>query len=279
MEAPEPQAAAEQPPEDMYEVPVDGETQKVSLQELKDGYTRRASFTQKSQQLAAEREAFNAERAASLTGRSPGLGVGPPGPYDPWGFPAAAPAVQVPSGPAEQAAAGITAGEPAVRSAPAYPAADDDVVTRAEMAEVQRIAVENRRMAAQNQEMYERFERQQDEQRAMGSLQARHADFNEQACMEHYYRLPHAEQARLKAMPRSVAMELIHLQTRQNPAPQAQPKGEAKPPKVPYSEPSRNVPDAGTSSAAATEKAPPLSDRQATGAWWLKAIDAEPTRR
>jgi len=48
---------------------------------------------------------------------------------------------------------------------------------------------------------------------------------------------------------------------------------------VPYSEPSRNVPDAGTSSAAATEKAPPLSDRQATGAWWLKAIDAEPTRR
>ena len=278
VEAPDQQVAEEQAQEVLYEVKPDGQPEKVTLDELVQGYERRASFTRKSQQLAAERAAFDAERAASLANRSPGLGQPPSGVYDPWAFSAAAPAVvQSPHGSAEQAAAGITGGEYPARSASAY-AADEDTGPGAILAEQQRIAAETRAMLQKNRDLVERMEKARIEQVAMGNLQMRYQDFNEERCMEQFYRLPHAEQLRYRAMPRSVAMELIHLQTRQNQAPQAQSRRESKPPKVPYSEPSRNVPTQGTRSAA-TQEAPPTSDRRALGEWWLEATGVPPPRR
>jgi hypothetical protein len=49
--------------EDLYEVQVDGEDLKVSLDELKKRYGQEASFTKKSQRLADAKKAFEAEAA------------------------------------------------------------------------------------------------------------------------------------------------------------------------------------------------------------------------
>lgn len=262
--------------EETFEVTVDGTPQQVSHQELVDGYMRRDSFTKKSQALARERESFQAERAAMAAGRSPGLGTPPGAGYDPWGFSAAAPVVSEPMyGGPEQAAPGTTAGAPAAQP---FAADEGDVVTRAELLNFrQQIAADNQQMAARNQAILDGIRKQQAEQAAMERLSTRYAGFNEQACMETYYRLPYDEQERLRAMPRSVALELIHLQNPGKAPAASQAKREPKPPKVPYSEPSRNVPREGTSSAAAQE-APPMSNRQGMGEWWQQQIAADKAR-
>ena len=48
----------EDPQNLLYEVKVDGETREITLDELLSGYSRQSSFTQKSQQLAEQRKAF-----------------------------------------------------------------------------------------------------------------------------------------------------------------------------------------------------------------------------
>lgn len=56
---PEPEPAAP----DTYEVTADGRVERVPLDELKKGYSRTQDYTRKTQAIAAERKAFEAERA------------------------------------------------------------------------------------------------------------------------------------------------------------------------------------------------------------------------
>ncbi len=58
------EASEDQPLAESYEVVVNGETQTVSLEELRSGYMRQADYTQKTQELATQRG--EAERALTL---------------------------------------------------------------------------------------------------------------------------------------------------------------------------------------------------------------------
>jgi hypothetical protein len=59
----------EQAADNLYEVKVDGEVRKVTLEELTKGYSFTAHNTRKSQQLAEERKTFEAERQATREAR------------------------------------------------------------------------------------------------------------------------------------------------------------------------------------------------------------------
>jgi len=68
---PEADGEAEEVPEDTtLTVKVDGKTEKVSLKELKSGYSRQADYTKKTQELAANRKAADAEIAQTQAERS-----------------------------------------------------------------------------------------------------------------------------------------------------------------------------------------------------------------
>lgn len=53
----------EEPQDTLYTVKVDGEDYEVSLDELRNGYSRTQFFTQRSQELAEQRKAFEAQQA------------------------------------------------------------------------------------------------------------------------------------------------------------------------------------------------------------------------
>ena len=57
VDSPEPSMeVTEEPAGESYTVTVDGDSQEVSLQELRDGYQRQADYTRKTQELASERK-------------------------------------------------------------------------------------------------------------------------------------------------------------------------------------------------------------------------------
>ena len=55
--------AEEEPEDELFNVKIDGEEYEVNLAELQAGYSRNSSFTQKSQQLAEQRKAFEEHTA------------------------------------------------------------------------------------------------------------------------------------------------------------------------------------------------------------------------
>jgi hypothetical protein len=73
VDSPEPSVeVVEEPAGEAYTVNVDGETQEVSLQELRDGYQRQADYTRKTQELASERKRLQqAEAIASALENDP----------------------------------------------------------------------------------------------------------------------------------------------------------------------------------------------------------------
>ena len=73
VDTPEPSVeVTEEPAGEAYTVSVDGESQEVSLQELRDGYQRQADYTRKTQELASERKRLQqAEAIASALENDP----------------------------------------------------------------------------------------------------------------------------------------------------------------------------------------------------------------
>jgi hypothetical protein len=55
------EAGEQQPEGELYDVTVNGEVKKVSLKEALEGYSRQADYTRKTEEVAREREALNAE--------------------------------------------------------------------------------------------------------------------------------------------------------------------------------------------------------------------------
>ena len=66
------ETSTEVPEEPVYVVKIDGEEQKVSLEELQNGYQRQADYTRKTQEIAAERERLlQAEAIVSALEKDP----------------------------------------------------------------------------------------------------------------------------------------------------------------------------------------------------------------
>jgi len=216
--------------EPLYEVEVDGKKEKVTLADLKRGYMMGKTFTQRSQQLAQERRAFEAERARlSAAGQlQPGLGGGAQ-PADAWGAftGAAQPA------PVQQAAQPVqqpygTMPDSGVKPQTYMPpGGEDDIVTPAQLAHLQaQISQQIESLRAENQALIEQQRQAAAEQANMQAVRTQYPDLDEDACMAEFYLKPPREQAALRKMPYSQALKLIHLERRARQ--QGQPAGAAQ---------------------------------------------------
>ena len=93
----------QEPAGESYTVKVDGSEERVSLDELRDGYQRQADYTRKTQELASERnrlqqaeaivQSLESDPAGTLTALGDAFGVSratgePAGEVDPWDEPA-----------------------------------------------------------------------------------------------------------------------------------------------------------------------------------------------
>ena len=67
--------AEEEPEENLYEVKSDGESKQVTLQELKDNWSKGQNYTQKSQGLAEEKKAFEQEIAEARQMRDQAISI------------------------------------------------------------------------------------------------------------------------------------------------------------------------------------------------------------
>lgn len=65
----------EEPEEELFEVKSDGESKQVTLQELKDNWSKGQNYTQKSQGLSEERKAFDQELAESRQMREQAISI------------------------------------------------------------------------------------------------------------------------------------------------------------------------------------------------------------
>ena len=65
----------EEPEEELFEVKSDGESKQVTLQELKDNWSKGQNYTKKSQGLSEERKAFDQELAESRQMREQAISI------------------------------------------------------------------------------------------------------------------------------------------------------------------------------------------------------------